>query len=71
MEFHDGFVMLTQLVESELISEAVACFVLRLDDALNKMSGPANSELWTLAALETDPQWQHVRQLAQEALFAF
>jgi hypothetical protein len=71
LEFDDGFVMLAQFLAVELISEAVACFVLRLDDALSAMSGPANSDLWTLAALETDPRWQQVRQLAQEVLFAF
>lgn len=43
----------------------------KLDAAIEKESGPSHAELWTEAALHTDPRWERFRELARNALAAF
>jgi hypothetical protein len=40
----------------------------RLDAALRELGGRDNETFWRVAALESDPRWDAVRNLAQEAL---
>jgi hypothetical protein len=42
-----------------------------LDSALNAISGPENSELWTNAAFINDRQWDKIRSLAENVLLEF
>jgi hypothetical protein len=42
-----------------------------LDSALNSISGPENSELWTNAAFINDRQWDKIRSLAENVLIEF
>ena len=39
-----------------------------IDESLNRMSGPANAELWTDEAVATHPAWAEVRRRAARAL---
>jgi hypothetical protein len=39
-----------------------------LDGLLSRMSGKANSMLWTAEALSSAPEWKEVRDLAKECL---
>ncbi len=39
-----------------------------LDATLERMSGERNAALWNADALESDPRWQTVRELAASAL---
>jgi hypothetical protein len=45
--------------------------ILRVDELLSAMSGPANKELWTEQAVRQDPNWNRVRDLSKIALRAF
>lgn len=40
--------------------------VKKLDDLLSRMSGNANSRLWTTEALSSAPEWKEVRSAAKE-----
>ena len=42
-----------------------------LDQFLNKMSDPSQSDFWSDEALSSDPRWEEVRTLAQAALVAY
>ncbi len=42
-----------------------------LDATLTRMSGSANAELWTPAAVRRDPRWEEVRALARNVLERF
>jgi hypothetical protein len=42
--------------------------ILRLDEQLERMSGPQNADLWTDDALRRSPEWGTVRSLAAQAV---
>jgi hypothetical protein len=42
-----------------------------LDTALNAISGPENSELWSNASFISDRQWDKIRSLAENVLIEF
>jgi len=42
-----------------------------LDSALNAISGPENSELWTDTAFVNDECWDHIRSLAEKVMVEF
>jgi len=42
--------------------------VKKLDGLLSRMSGKANSTLWTAEALSSAPEWKEVRSVAKECL---
>jgi hypothetical protein len=42
--------------------------VKKLDGLLSRMSGQANSVLWTAEALSSAPEWKEVRSVAKECL---
>lgn len=50
------------------LDDAVVEAALRLDGYLSEISGQANAELWTIAALGEAPQWARIRQLARDLL---
>src|SRR4051812_11910536 len=54
----------------ELSPEAQAALC-AIDESLNRMSGPANAELWTEEAVATHPAWSEVRAQASRALELF
>ena len=39
-----------------------------LDSALTTISGAANSDLWTEAAIKSHPRWSEIRSLAQAVI---
>ncbi len=51
-------------------SEQAERLIATIDQLLDDMSGEANADLWTEAALLVDPRWARVRGLAAEALAA-
>jgi hypothetical protein len=50
-----------------LLMERQLAPLIRTDDWLRSLIGPANAELWTDHALRKAPQWAHTRILAAEA----
>lgn len=42
--------------------------VKKLSEQLSRMSGPANTKLWTAEALSAAPEWEEVRKMANECL---
>jgi hypothetical protein len=50
------------------LSEVESGMLRALDKALQQMSGPEHSDLWTLAALEERTEWNEIRRLAKDAL---
>jgi hypothetical protein len=52
------------------LSPAQRSSLARVDEALTRMSGGANSALWTAVALRSAPEWADVRVLAADALRA-
>ena len=39
-----------------------------IDEALDAISGQVNAHLWTAEALQSAPEWEHIRKLAARAL---
>jgi len=62
-DFMEGLAVLPS--ESQLLALQL------LDRAVNAISGPENRHLWTEAAVERDPHWEEIRQLAQSVLHEF
>jgi hypothetical protein len=54
-----------------LPSESQLIALQELDGALNAISGPDNRSLWTEAAVEQDPHWAEIRELANRVLREF
>lgn len=42
-----------------------------IDESFDRMSGPANAQLWTDEAVATHPAWSEVRRQASRALEVF
>jgi hypothetical protein len=55
---------------SELSADARAALG-AIDESFNRMSDPANAELWTDEAVATHPAWSEVRRQASRALEFF
>ena len=68
LEFDDGWVLLNNFLEGELIPRAAVPGLTRLDGLLSKMSGTDNANLWTAEALASRPEWDSVRDLALSVL---
>ena len=66
LQFHDQAILADQLHSSGEITEEELDVVRRIDQLLDGMSGEANAELWTAAALRTSSLWEQVRTLARE-----
>ena len=63
LEFSDAL-----MVDKGSLEQAVRDIALQLDDQLSAMSGPQYENLWTLAALQSRPEWVSIRELAAEIL---
>lgn len=68
IELGDGFLLVGQFVERRWLPVEVVDPLRALDSLLHSMSGPANSDLWETAALETAPAWGDARRLAKSVL---
>ncbi|MCY2966645.1 MAG: hypothetical protein NT069_23960 [Planctomycetota bacterium] len=64
LQFYDQAVLADQLQSAGEITEEQLDVVRRIDEVLDAMSGEANADLWTAAALKTSPMWTRVRILA-------
>jgi hypothetical protein len=53
------------------LTESQSSALRRIDEFLNRISGPENEALWTDEALRDSPSWEEVRKLAATALRAF
>ena len=69
LDFDDALLMFRQ--GSPTLSPQQTAHLQALDTLLHEMSGAANASLWTLAALNTSPEWVTVRTHARELLVAF
>lgn len=56
--------------EKDFDSAQIDC-IAKLDQALESISGPANSRFWTMESLQSDPRWAEIRELAAATLFVF
>jgi hypothetical protein len=56
------------LTEAGLLSPATQTALRALNDFFLSFSGPQNAALWTEEALYEAQEWQHARELAQQAL---
>lgn len=63
LEFSDALGVLRDELDAAARGAA-----LRLDWYLEGISGSENTEIWTVAALHTAPEWEHVRELASFVL---
>jgi len=70
LDFDSWFRTCVSNYESELSATQVAT-LRALDEALDRMSGETNSDLWTPEALRTSTEWEDVRRRAGEALKTF
>ena len=63
----------TDFVDSlqRLPSEAQLVSLQALDSAIHSMSGVENAALWTEAAVQNDPRWQELREIARTVLQEF
>lgn len=64
MEFDDFYADLGRSVGHGAATPILA----ELDGLLSRMSGEVNEHLWVPEALEAEPDWQRVRELATAAL---
>lgn len=65
LEFDDAYAAIRPTLPERLADVAA-----RLDRYLASLSDDENTELWTVAALASAPEWQRVRELAKELLSA-
>lgn len=56
---------------ANLPTEAQLIALQDLDRKLNAISGPDNRALWSDSAVEHDPHWEEIRQLADRILRTF
>lgn len=68
LEFHDGYLLMWAFVGEGWLPEESRPALAELDRALTAMSGPGNADAWDVTALASDARWEHVRQLARDAL---
>lgn len=64
--FGDSVLFLDDIVDGGQISTEQKSRIEELDAILDQMS--SNKELWTIEALEQDPEWHRVRKLAGSIL---
>jgi hypothetical protein len=65
LEIGEGVALLEQFVEAGWLSQGDADRLRSIDQALERMSGPANARLWTEASLCQAPEWAEVRAAAR------
>ena len=71
LEHHEALEMFKSKNEFEAVSGIAKAAIQKLDETIDRMSGPANAELWTIVALEKSPEWVELRELAKQVLQAF
>ncbi len=70
LEFDDGRLLVRQFEELGWISAVFRAKVDPLNALLEEMSGETRAELWTRSALMVASEWERVRSLARNLLFA-
>lgn len=70
LEFHELALLAGGRTEQGDLTGAEAELVARLDAKLDAMSGAEHASLWTPDALSSAPEWDEVRELADECLKA-
>lgn len=69
LAFDDGFRLIRSLELDGVVLPSEARTILdEISRRLDMMSGAQNAELWTEAAIRTDPQWVELRLLARRVL---
>lgn len=68
LEFDDAFSVVSEALQQDNLGRLEWAALNELNSVLNEMSGPANAEKWTPAALISDSQWEAVRRIARNAL---
>ena len=71
LELHDLLMASTYLIETGQASKSQIEVVQPLDNYLESLSSQKESGFWGREALFKDKRWEHVRQLAIDALKAF
>jgi len=71
LDFHAVYVLLPQLEAERYLTHGQAQGLRAIDRQLEVMSGHENARLWTDEALQSAPEWEAVRRLAQAALTLF
>lgn len=69
LTFSEAFLLTDPLVKEGLITIYQQAELKQLDALLDQMSD--NKGLWTLAALQSSPEWRQVRHLAENILKSF
>lgn len=64
--YHEAFLLASQLVKAGWLDDAQMHRIAALDKQFDKMS--ANPDLWTVAALQQDVEWEDTRKNAQDIL---
>jgi hypothetical protein len=64
LEFHDAFLLADQLVEAGRLAPDLYRRVSRIDKLLDDLSDGAEAN-WLPEALESDPRWAKVREIAR------
>jgi len=68
LEFDDIAAAADDMLRLRELDQNQYNWVKKLADLLSRMSGKANSMLWTAEALSSAPEWQEVRNVAKECL---
>lgn len=69
LDWDGGWRLMEQWVELDLLSADDDALFRPLEEAVAKISGKEDAELWTTAALHQSPGWARFRELATGALF--
>ncbi|MEI2810979.1 MAG: hypothetical protein V9F00_12540 [Nocardioides sp.] len=69
LDWDAGWRLVDQWVAIGWLSELDAAAFAPIDAALSSMSGGEHAELWSPEAVRRAPEWAHVRELANAALF--
>jgi len=69
LTFGDAFLLLDQIREANLVSEQQSAAIEEIDDYLDVIQSKTDTDNpWTLEAMKTSCDWQHLRVLARKAL---
>lgn len=70
LEFDDAYRIVQPRFRELGVSPQAIARLARVDDALAKMSGARNAQLWESSALASSDAWAKLRSLASEAIQA-
>lgn len=70
--FDETFLLFDQVIDANLVDFAQIRAVNEINDYFEKMNNKkVEDNQWTLEAMQTSPDWQHLRLLAKNALALF